>query len=58
VPDVHPRARRQALHVVRDRDDRLDAVVHEEHLAAAVQFARDTLGDERVVPGLDEGEHR
>ena len=38
-------------------DDRLDAVVDEEHLAAAIELARDPLLDQPVVPRLDEGEH-
>ena len=43
--------------VVGDRIDRLDAVVDEEHLAAAIELARDALVDQAVVPRLDEGEH-
>ena len=41
VRDGHRRARRQPFHVVGDRLDRLDPVVHEEDLAAAVELARD-----------------
>ena len=53
-----PRPRRERLHARRDRVDRLDAVVHEVHLAAAVQLARQRLLEQRVVPRLDEREHR
>ena len=57
VPDVDARPRHQPLHVVGDGVDGLDAVVHEEHLPAPVQLARDALLDQRVVPGLHEREH-
>ena len=48
----------EALHVIRDRVDRLHAVVNEEHLAAAVELARDSFLDQAVIPRLDEREHR
>ncbi len=52
------RPRRQCLHPRGDRIDRVDAVVDEEHLAAAIELARHRLLQQRVVPGLDEREHR
>ena len=58
MPDGHSRARHEARDVIRDRDDGLDPVVHEEHLAAAVQLAIDPLLDQPVVPRLDKREHR
>jgi hypothetical protein len=59
VADGHARARHDAPDVVRVRLDRLDAVVHEEHLPAAIELARDRLLEQPVVVlGLDEGEHR
>ncbi len=51
-------ARNDAANAVRDRLDGLDAVVHEEHLAAAIELARDAFLDQRLVPRLDEREHR
>ncbi len=56
--DADASARRDPLHVVGVRLNRLDAVVHEEHLAAAIQLARDAFLDEAVVVRLDVGEHR
>ena len=41
-----------------DSLDRLDAVVHEIDLSAAIQLPRDRLFEEPVVPRLDKGEHR
>ncbi len=58
VPHGDARAGRDATDVVGDRLDRLDAVVDEEDLAAAIEFAGDSLLDEPIVPRLDEGEHR
>ncbi len=58
VAERHPGARRQRAGARGNRRDRLDPVVHEEHLAAAVEFARDRLVEQAVVPRLDEGEDR
>jgi hypothetical protein len=41
-----------------DRLDRLDPVVHEEHLAAAIELAGHRLLEQAVVPRLHEGEDR
>ena len=58
VGDADPRARRERPHLSRDRLDRLDPVVDEEHLAAAIELAGERLLDQPVVPRLDEGEDR
>ena len=50
--------RHEPAQVVGHRLDRVDAVVHEEDLSAAVKFAGDPLLDEGVVPWLDERQHR
>ena len=41
VPDDDARFRHEPLHQAADREDRLDAVVHEVHLAAARQLVAD-----------------
>ena len=58
VRDGDARARHDALDVVGDRLNRLDAIVDEEHLSAAIELARDAFVDQPVVPRLDVGEHR
>ncbi|OLE61149.1 MAG: hypothetical protein AUG10_02365 [Gemmatimonadetes bacterium 13_1_20CM_2_70_10] len=58
VGDGDPRPRGQRPHAFGDRVDGLDAVVHEVHLAAAIQLARQRLLEQRVIPRLDEREHR
>ena len=58
VRDRDSRARCQPPHPPGDGRDRLDAVVHEIHLAAPVEFARERLFQQRVVPRLDERQHR
>ena len=50
VADGDARARHEAADVVGDRVDRLDAVVDEEHLPAAIELARDALLDQRRRP--------
>ena len=49
VRDGDARARHDAANVIGVRDDRLDAVVDEEHLPAAIELARDPLVDQAVV---------
>ena len=46
------------LNVIGDRLNRLDAIVDEEHLAAAIELARNPFVDQAVVPRLDVREHR
>ena len=58
VPDGDARARNDARNAVRDGLDGLDAIVHEEHLSAAIELARDALLDQAFVPRLDERQHR
>ena len=57
VADADFRARDEAPDVIGDGANRLDAVVNEENLAAAIQLTRDSFVDEAVVPRLDVGEH-
>ena len=58
VRDGDARARHDATDAIGVCDDRLDAVVDEEHLAAAIELARDPLVDQAVVVArLDEGQH-
>lgn len=58
MPDCDARARHESVYVIRDGDDGLDPIVHEEHLSTAVQLATDPLFDQCVVPRLDECQHR
>ena len=58
MPDANPRPRRDTLHVIGNGENRLDAIMHEEDLAATIQLARDAFVDEAVIPRLEEGEHR
>ena len=44
--------------MIGNRFDRLDAIVHEEHLTTAIEFARDRFFDQRVIERLHEREHR
>ena len=46
VPDDDPRLRHEPLQQVADREDRLDAVVDEVHLAAALQLGADRPRDD------------
>src|SRR5688572_1914543 len=57
VADGDSRAWRKTAHMIGDRLDGVDAVVHEEHLPTAVYLAGDAFFDEAVVPWLDESEH-
>ena len=57
VGDGDPRARHDALDVIGDRLDGLDAIVDEKDLSAAIELARNALVDQPVVPRLDVGEH-
>jgi hypothetical protein len=42
----HGRARREALHVIRDPDNGLDPVMNKEYLPATIKLARDPLLDQ------------
>jgi hypothetical protein len=58
VRDAEPCARNNARDVVGHCLNRLDAVVDEEHLPAAIQLARDAFVDQPVVQRLHVREHR
>ena len=58
MSDADARTRHNPLDVIGHAVDRLDPVVHEENLTTAIQFTRDSLIDQPIVPWLDVGEHR
>ena len=58
VPDDDPRFGHQPLHQVADRENRLDAVVHEVHLAAALQLVADRAPDHLLIELDDVGLNR
>ena len=58
VGHADPGPRRERPHPGGDGLDRLDPVVHHEHLAAAIDLPGERLLQQPVVPRLDEGEDR
>ena len=58
MADADPGTGNYAPNVLRHPVDRLDAIVNEEYLSAAIELARDSFVDEPIVPRLDVGQHR
>src|SRR5438270_2753748 len=55
---TNTRARDDSPDMFRHTIDRFHSIVDEEHLAAAIELARNTFVDQSVVPRLDIREHR
>ena len=55
VPDHHPRLRHQFIDQRRQRDNRLDTVVHEEDLALAPQLGLNGALDQALLKRRDAG---
>ena len=55
MADDHPRARDQFLQLGGDLPDAVHAIVHEVHLAAAIEFLLDSRLDQFFVPARHHG---